>query len=144
MNVSERDLQTVGDDHRERRGMALTVSGGTVPDRRGAVVVYRDRAILRASATRSDLHIGTDADTERDPVAAVSALGLIASQLVVAGDAQRLGERGVVVATVVLGAHDRFVRELVGLQEVAATHFGGIDTELDRPDGGDPCGAPRA
>ena len=50
------------------------------------VVVDLDAGELAAAATGRDLHIGGDADAERDAVAALAPLGLLAAQAVVAGD----------------------------------------------------------
>ncbi len=134
MHLLDGNLQAVGDDHRERGRVALAVRGCPDPYRRRPVGVHGDRAVLGASSPRRDLDVRAHADPERHPIAAASPFGLFAAQLVVSRDSQRLGQRGVVVAAVVLGPHHRRVREFVGAEKIPPAHLGRIDLELGRGD----------
>src|SRR5205814_8441814 len=55
---------------------------------------------------------------------------LLGPEGVVADQAERLGQGGVVVTAVVGGAHDRLDGEGVGGKEVAAADLGGVEAEL--------------
>ena len=81
-------------------------------------------------ATAGDLDVDRHADAELHAVVAGAALGLLGEQRRVVGDAQRFVERELVVAAVVVGAHERGVRELVGLDEVLAPQLGGVHAQL--------------
>jgi hypothetical protein len=89
-----------------------------------------DRAVLLEQPACRDLDVGGDADAELPDVAAIAPSGLLASQLVVPGDAHRLVEGLGVLPHVVVGAGDGRERELVGGQEVLPADLDRIDVEL--------------
>src|SRR6185312_12741056 len=105
--------------------------GRACGDRRRAVGVHGDRAVLAAPATRRDLDVDADPDAELDGVARLAAGTLLLAELVVVGDAQGLAQRQVVVADVVARAGQRGDRERGRVEEVAPPQLGRVDGELD-------------
>ena len=74
--------------------------------------------------------LGEERQADAHVLAALALLGLLAPQLVVAGDAHRLVQRPRVVARVVLPAGRCRVRELLGPQQVLEAQLSGVHPEL--------------
>jgi hypothetical protein len=74
--------------------------------------------------------LGEEADTDSHQLAPLALLGLLAAQLVVAGDLHCLLQAKRVVARVVLPAGGRSVRELLGAQQVLHSQFGRVHIQL--------------
>ena len=119
---SGRDAQLLGDDLRERRLVALALRLRADADDRLARRVHPQvGAVVHREA--EDVHVlarpGADAfreerDADAHQLAAGALLGLLAAQVLVAGDVHRDAHRLGVVAGVVGPAGRRLVRELLG------------------------------
>ena len=130
-DLVHRHAEHVGDDHRERGDVALTVGAGAHGADDAAVLVDLDRAVLDVEAGGSgDLDVGGHADADLLAVARGPTLGLLCQQALVVGSLECGVERLLVLARVVVRAARRGQREGVGLQEVLATDLGGVDAEV--------------
>ena len=112
LDVLRRDPELLGDDLRERCLVALALGlaadaelrlAGRVHAQLGAVVHPQTEDVHVLARSRAD-GLREEADADSHQLAALALLGLLAAELVVAGQLQRLAQRGPVVPGVVLPA----------------------------------------
>ena len=144
IDLRQRHAQPVGDQLRQRRLMPLAMAVGAGQDGDAAGRVDADGAHLiqpGAGAERAHhgrgrdaagLDIGRDADAAQ--LAARLGLGPARLEAGVVGADQRLVQRGLVVAAVILQGDRRLVGEGIGRDEVAAADLDLVDPSLPRRD----------
>ena len=141
-DIVDRDAEPFGDDLGERGlvTLAVLVTAGEDFDRAGRIDPHlgqfpepdaaAERADRLARRNPAGLDIGRDADAAQLVMAGGFALAL--AEAVVVGDLQRLLQRGVIVAGIVVHDHGRLVRKC--LDEVLLAQIGGIHAHLARAD----------
>ena len=150
VDLVHRDAGVGRGDHRPRRDVTLAVRGGAGVDDGAAVLAQLDAGVLveLGSAAR-DLDVHAHADAELLGVPAGPAGRLLGAQVGVAGGAESVVERRLVVADVVRLADGRRVRLLELGDQVAPAHVDGVHADLGREqvhgplDGGRRLGSPR-
>ena len=129
LDVLGRDPELLGHDLGERRLVALALGLGADRDHRLArrvdaqvgAVVHRQPEDVHVLARAGADALGEERDADPHQLAAGPLLGLLAAQVLVAGDLHRDLHRLGVVAGVIRPAGRRLIRELLGRDEALAS-----------------------
>ena len=140
LDVLRRDAELLGDDLRERGLVALALGLRADADHRlarrvhaqvGAVVHGEPEDVHVLARPRADA-LGEERHADAHQLAAGALLGLLAAQVLVAGDLHRDAHRLGVVAGVVGPAGRRLIRELLGADEAAHAQVDRVGLHLER------------
>ena len=112
--------------------MPLAVRKGPRPDPGPTFRSDLHPGVLVATWCRTGGHfdVAGDPDSQLGDISVLATSSLLDSQVVVACRTEGQVEAGLVIAAVILGAHGGGHREVLGSEEISASHLGRIHTDL--------------
>ena len=147
-NVLDRNSELLGDEHRPRRHVPLSVRRGSRAHDHLAVRSNFNGAKLTVGQSVRNLHVARQTDAELAHVARSAPPGLLGPQLVVARHFESQVERAVIVADVVERLDRCRVGKVVLANQIAAAQLRGVHFDFacehvhDPLDGGRGLGTP--